>query len=60
MKKILHILTKPEDSWPQELVGRETGGICAREITVLDLTTAAPDYGRLLDQVMEADTVVVW
>ncbi len=60
MNKILHILTQPEDAWPQELIGREQSGVYSREVTVLDLRIAEPDYGLLLDRVMEADTVVVW
>lgn len=60
MKKILHILTKPGDSWSREMSRIQLAASKDQVSCVVDLTTGEPDYDLLLDRVLEADTVVVW
>lgn len=59
MPKILHILTKPNDALPLEIIeGQKSGGENAVELA--DLTAATPEYNQLLRKIFEADSVQVW
>jgi hypothetical protein len=59
MRRVLHIVTRPEDALSLRLMEleREEG---RSRITRVDLTTPEPDYEALLERVFEADSIQVW
>ncbi len=59
MTTVLHVLTRPLDALPQELIARQQHDPELR-VEIADLTTAAPDYDGLLQQIFAADSVQVW
>lgn len=60
MKRILHILTKPDDALPVEI--SELQAQMGHEVSVIDLSQVEPgaDYRVLLDAIFQADNVSVW
>jgi hypothetical protein len=58
MPRLLHIITKPDDSLPKDLAGRQREA--GNEVEVVDLTVSEPDYKGLLKKVFEADSVQCW
>ena len=58
MRRVLHILTKPDDDLAREAIARQKGA----DITVeaVDLTASQPDYKALLEKVFDADSVESW
>lgn len=56
---VLHMLTRPQDPLPQDVIARQQRDPNLR-IDVADLTLPEPDYDRLLDQIFAADSVQVW
>ena len=59
MTKILHVLTKKNDTLPNEIMARQRQEPNQQVVTV-DLTRERPDYPALLNKVFEADSVSVW
>ncbi len=59
MPRILHILTRPDNSLAERVI-REQSGFAEINLMVTDLTSAPPDYDRLLEELFEADSVQVW
>ncbi|HEY3862256.1 MAG TPA: hypothetical protein VGO59_10240 [Verrucomicrobiae bacterium] len=59
MRRVLHILTRPNDALPRELIAlqKAAGGA---EIEVIDLTAPEPDYQALLEKIFEADSIESW
>ncbi len=59
MRKVLHILTKPDDALAREMIRRqqENG---ENETLVSDLTMPQPNYKQLLENVFAADSVEAW
>jgi hypothetical protein len=59
MRRILHILTRRDNSLAQELI-RHQRARTGDQVEVVELIQAEPDYGSLLDKVFESDSVHVW
>jgi hypothetical protein len=59
MRAILHIKTKSDDAMACRLIARqmETPGY---QVKVADLTSSAPDYEVLLQEIFTADSIAVW
>jgi hypothetical protein len=59
MRHVLHILTRPEDALPRELMARQqrAAGI---KVEAVDLTLPEPDYKALLEKIFAADSVETW
>jgi len=57
--KILHILTKENDTDANELISRQRA-LPEYELGTVDLGTGQPDYAALLEKVFAADSVAVW
>ena len=59
MRVVLHILTRPDDTLAQEAIARQREQQ-VQEINIVNLTTAEPDYPKLLQEIFAADSVAVW
>jgi hypothetical protein len=59
MRTVLHILTRPQDAFAEDLIRRQRA-LPETRIVVIDLTGPDPDYGELLDRVFEADSIQSW
>jgi hypothetical protein len=59
MRKILHVLTKENDSTAREVISRQRAQPDC-ELQTVDLTAGQPDYEELLQRVFAADSVAVW
>lgn len=59
MRKILHIVSDPADSLPQEIL-REQKAQGTFEVSVVDLSAADLDRHALLIEIFTADSVQVW
>lgn len=60
MGKTLHILTRPDDTLPREIIACQREQPEAEAAEVFDLTVPAPDYSALLEKIFSADSVAVW
>ncbi len=60
MTSALHILTRPDDSLPCEIIDRQRAQKSPEAVDVFDLTVPAPDYSALLQKLFSADSVAVW
>jgi len=59
MRKVLHILTRPGDSLPREIIASQQ--IDGKSLlNMVDLTEPGADYKGLLERIFEADSVEVW
>lgn len=59
MPKILHILTRPDDTLAEMVIDQQrASGNC--ELQIADLTAGEPDYRELLDEIFKADSVQTW
>ena len=59
MRRILHILTRTNDSLSRQIIStqrREPD----QQIEIADLTISTPDYRQLLDEIFRADSIEVW
>jgi hypothetical protein len=59
MRRVLHILTRPDDP----LMAMIQSAQRARkdcQVETVDLTQPEPDYERLLEQIFDADSIEVW
>jgi hypothetical protein len=59
MPRLLHILTRPDDSLARELIARQKS-VPGNEVQVVDLTLPDPDYKDLLEKIFDADSVETW
>jgi hypothetical protein len=59
MRRLLHILTRPDDALAREIIARQKSNP-ENEIKVADLTRPAPDYKDLLEKIFAADSVQTW
>jgi len=59
MRTVLHILTKPADTFAGEIISRQTSQPDVR-VEVVDLAQPTPDYLALLEKIFAADAVAVW
>ena len=57
MARILHILTKPDDSLAAEVIARQTA---VNTVEIVDLREPEPDYAALLEKIFSAESVQVW
>ena len=60
MTSALHILTRPDDPLPREIIDRQRAQKSPEAVDVFDLTVPAPDYSALLQKLFSADSVAVW
>jgi hypothetical protein len=59
MRRVLHILTRPNDALAQEVMaGQNSSAECIVE--TVDLTVPTPDYTKLLEKIFAADSVQSW
>ena len=59
MRKMLHILTQPEDKLAAKIIEQQgTQPDC--RVEVVDLSAPEPDYDDLLVKIFAADSVAVW
>ena len=56
----LHILTRPDDALPREIIACQGAHEATEAFEVFDLTVPAPDYSTLLEKIFSADSVAVW
>ena len=59
MRKVLHILTKENDTYADEVISRQRA-MPDCELTTVDLAAGQPDYPNLLERIFTADSVAVW
>ena len=60
MGTTLHILTRPDDALPREIIACQREQKPPEVVEVFDLTVPEPDYSTLLEKVFAADSVAVW
>lgn len=58
-RRVLLVLTKSLDPL-NDIVTSVQKTLPGHEVVTEDLTVDAPDYGRLLDAILAADSVQVW
>ena len=59
MARILHILTRPDDSLAKDIIARQKESQ-SDVIEIADLTKANPDYEHLLELIFASDSVESW
>ena len=59
MRKVLHILTKENDTDANEVISHQ-GALPDCELVTVDLAAGQPDYAGLLGKIFAADSVAVW
>ena len=59
MRRILHILTRPDDALAREIAARQRRG-ADNNVETVDLTEAEPDYKALLKKIFECDSIQTW
>ena len=59
MRTLLHIVTRPDDALTAEIIAAQQKQP-SLEVHVVDLTLPEPDYLKLLEDIFDADSVVVW
>ena len=59
MRRVLHILTRPDDALAREVIARQKNG-AGKIVEAVDLTLPAPDYKELLDKIFAADSIGCW
>jgi hypothetical protein len=60
MAMTLHILTRPDDPLPREIIERQRAQKSPDTVEVFDLTVPVPDYSALLQKLFAAESVAVW
>lgn len=60
MRRVLHILTRPEDPLARMVIDGQSAA--ELEVVVVPIYDAGPDtdYGVLLEEIFKADSVQVW
>jgi hypothetical protein len=59
MRRVLHILTRPDDALAQEVIARQKT-LPKTEVEVVDLNCPGPDYRDLLEKIFAADSIETW
>jgi len=59
MRKVLHILTKENDTDGLEVIARQRARPGC-ELETVNLVAGQPDYANLLEKIFTADSVAVW
>jgi hypothetical protein len=59
MPRVLHILTRPNDTLARDLMARQKSG-AGNKVEAVDLTLPAPDYKELLEKIFAAESVECW
>ena len=59
MRKVLHILTKENDTGAEEVISRQRG-LPDCQLETVDLAASPQDYTGLLEKIFSADSVAVW
>jgi hypothetical protein len=59
MRRVLHILTRPDDALARELMARQKNA-AGTEVEAVDLTLPEPDYKALLAKIFQAQSVETW
>ncbi|MBI4664615.1 MAG: hypothetical protein HY735_37965 [Verrucomicrobia bacterium] len=59
MRRLLHILTKPDDTFAQAVIEAQRQ-LPDHAVMVVDLAASEPDYAALLEEIFAADSVQVW
>ena len=59
MPRILHILTRPDDALPQEIIAHQKKSH-PDEIEIADLRVPHPNYDQLLEKIFAADSIECW
>lgn len=59
MRRLLHVLTQPDDSLADEIITAQQMQ-SDLEVTVVDLSEREPDYPALLEAIFAADSITVW
>jgi hypothetical protein len=59
MRRVLHILTRPDDVLARELMVRQQSA-AGNLVEAVDLTLPEADYKALLEKVFQADSVESW
>ena len=59
MAKILHLLTRPDDSLAFTIATMQKGNP-ANEVEVVDLLAGRPDYQQLVEKIFDADSIETW
>jgi hypothetical protein len=59
MRKVLHILTKENDTDANEVISHQRV-LPDCELVTVDLAVGQPDYAGLLERIFAADSVAVW
>jgi hypothetical protein len=59
MRRVLHILTRPNDTLATEIIARQKNGLEV-QVEVIDLRTAQPDYKKLLKNIFDSDSIATW
>lgn len=60
MRRILHILTRPDDRFAEKLI--ELQANVGHETRVIDLSIAGPetDYTVVLEEIFQSDSIQTW
>lgn len=60
MRRVLHIVTRPEDSLPDLMMVHQSEA--GDEVVEINLHEAGPgaDYGIVLGEIFKADSIQVW
>jgi hypothetical protein len=59
MPRILHILTRPDDSLAKKIIARQKK-THPDDIEIADLTKPHPNYDHLLERIFAADSIESW
>jgi hypothetical protein len=59
MRRVLHILSRPDDELSREIISSQQAGGKV-EVIIVDLTSPSLDYGQLLQEIFKADSIEVW
>ena len=59
MRQILHILTKADDALARQMIEEQKAN-SHKNIEIVDLTQAKPNYDELVRKIFDADSVAVW
>ena len=59
MRKVLHILTRENDTDAAEVISRQRAQPGC-ELETVNLVSVQPDYAGLLEKIFAADSVAVW
>jgi hypothetical protein len=59
MRRVLHILTRPDNALARELMDRQKN-MADTKVESVDLTLPDPDYKALLGKIFAAESIESW